>query len=224
MTQDLHSRTYIKPNCCVVYILGSQHCQTPIHSQRPVDAASSRYCAIGHIVGPEQPQMPPRKDPFQQNRGTTLSGSIPGRGNPNLDTYPVTQILAANKAISVPLAPPQSYAQAVAQSKSKQTQSTSNLDPLKKMSGKQASAGGKAPPKAGSTLHGRPALDVSGPATPRPPKPKWNDPPPNENWEQDGEMNAHLAEKFRKGAFKDPGSEEQIERERALPPHPLLAK
>ena len=188
--------------------------------------------------------MPPRKPKaggvggaVGKGVGATLSGSIanqPGRANPDFNVYPVTELLATNNTATVPKSPqpsniparptfiPPSYAQTAAQAKSKQTQPV-NLQ-QRKMSGKQASAGGKAPQK-GPTLHGRPALDVPEPAPPRlPPKPKGTGPPPNENWEQDGEMNAHLAEKFRKGTFRNPESGDQGGREPMLPPHPLLAK
>ena len=164
-----------------------------------------------------------------QKRGA-LSGSVfrfettPGRANPNV--YPVAELLASNNAISVPqsssLSTRPTYA---AQLQSNQAQPAPSSPQQWKMSGKQPSAGGKALPKGGSTLHGRPALDVTEPAPARPPpKPKSTGPPPNENWEQDGEMNAHLAEKFRRDAFKSPDSEERAAKQYMLPPHPLLAK
>jgi len=172
--------------------------------------------------------MPPRKP--KVGKGATSSGS---RAGPDFAVYPVTELLATSNTISAAQSPPsrlpaarptfttQSYAQAIAQAKPKQTQ-PANLQ-QRKMSGKQASAGGKAPQK-GPTLHGRPALDVPEPALPRPPPKPSTGPPPNENWEQDGEMNAHLSEKFRKGGFRNPESGDQGGREPMLPPHPLLAK
>lgn len=147
----------------------------------------------------------------------------------NQQVYPVKEFLAAN-AGPLPLSTrsdllPQSYAQTLA-AKGQQTQTNTNSNNKTTMSGKQPVSGASRSSKAASTAHGRPALEVPEPPKPRPPsKAKGNGPAPNENWEQDGEMNAHLAEKFRKGgAWIKNESSEQAEGQKPLPPHPLVGK
>lgn len=78
--------------------------------------------------------------------------------------------------------------------------------------------------RGASTMHGRPALDVDSASRPPPPPklPKSSKLPSNESLEEDGEMNAHLSEKFRKGPIRRQEEAGENPESQYYPPHELL--